>query len=219
MYVKQKNRKIDTFIFKGCIQLPPLKKSKMSTIQNYTNYIKNMAQKYLWEPAVQVNTSSEAIVQYITTFGFAIIYYLGIANLFVGFSLLYNVHKSILHSFPTYITELRNVGHEWFPSLIPHIPIEKDYGIMDGIPSVASNPCNLDCTHEDSNEVQDWGGEDSSENESAETSELTSSPESIIEGVRPPSNSMEGGVDLLIKAAEKLEEITGTTVDGHPHAD
>ncbi len=178
-------------------------------MNTYMNYFQNIAQKYLWEPAVQVNTSSEAIAQYITTFGFAIIYYLGIANIFVGFSLLYNVHKSLIHSFPTYVQEVRATASTWLPFLAPHIPEQKYEG---GIPNVASNPCNLDCTEEEhhvekANVVEDWGGEDSSENSSSD------------EGVRPPANSTDSGIDLLLRTAEKLEEKNEDTVDGHPHAD
>jgi hypothetical protein len=178
-------------------------------MNTYMNYFQNIAQKYLWEPAVQVNTSSEAIAQYITTFGFAIIYYLGIANIFVGFSLLYNVHKSLIHSFPTYVQEVRATASTWLPFLAPHIPDQKYDG---GIPNVASNPCNLDSTEEEhpvekANVVEDWGGEDSSENSSSD------------EGVRPPANSTDSGIDLLLRIAEKLEEKNEDTVDGHPHAD
>jgi hypothetical protein len=206
-------------------------------MNTYTDSIKKIAMKYLWEPVVHVNTSSEAIVQYITTFGFAIIYYLGISNMFVGFSLLYNVHKSLIQSFPNYVQDARTTAAKWVPSLIPHIPIDKDQSDA-GIPNVASNPCNLDSSYEGSNEVQDWGGEDSSENEfteitemaeaaesssESESSDVVQSPDSVHEGVRPPSNSMETNADLLLQAAEKLEEslqeFTEENVDGHPHSD
>lgn len=209
-------------------------------MNSYITRMKQTADTFLWKPIVQINISSEAIAQYMTTLGFAIIYYIGFANIFVGISLFYNLHKSILHSFPKYISDIRSAVNKINPYQIPHMESKMEEEIHEGIPNVASNPCNLEneaeadteevndiieeeidseemeCVHEieyifsnegTSENIPDWTGEDSSENDSTE------------HGVRPPANSIESGTEFHSYTEETHEENLSENVDGRPRTD
>lgn len=181
--------------------------------------VNQLWKKYVVEPTITINMSTEAMVQYITTMAFAFIYYIGLSHTLFLLTMIHSIHKSILQSFPNYIQTWTDIAYKWFPSLVPQ-NVQKvsddDFTKVEeshGIPYVPSNPRNIGGEEEKEEEIVEDSSEEFNGNSSEEsTEEFTedshndsteeSSASSTFEaGVRPPANSR---MDILINELEKL---------------
>lgn len=186
--------------------------------------VNQLWKKYVVEPTITINMSTEAMVQYITTMAFAFIYYIGLSQTLFLLTMIHSIHKSILQSFPNYIQTWTDIAYKWFPSLVPQnvqkvsddefTKVEETHGI----PYVPSNPRNIGGEEEKEEEVVEEFTEeftedshnDSSGESHNDSSEDSSASSTFEAGVRPPANSR---MDILINELEKLVENSEAKVE------